>query len=169
MIFKILLPAVAAVERTAAAEAYALGPSKSRSRPGPFAADVHDHWRRAGSQGLEPGRDGRERTHIQQHAALDRMTLCGKVRCRRPLSGVRKASQLSPHDAALNLPADSFSFVARKEVALQAIQTSFDPALVTIKRTTAAHVAERWAEDLVVHAAVDFDACYYRCAFGVSP
>ena len=130
----------------------------------------HLNWR-GSAEVMTPvvGRDGRERTHIRQCTARDLMTSFGKVRCPRPLFGGRKASQLSPHDAALNLPADSFSFVVRKEVALQAAQTSFDTTLATIKRTTAAHVAKRQAEDLVVCAAVDFDAFYHQCAFGVSP
>ena len=130
----------------------------------------HLNWR-GSAEVVAPvvGRDGRERTHVRQCTERNLMTSFGEVQCPRPLFGARNATQLSPHDAALNLPADSFSFVMRKEVALQAAQTSFDTTLATIKRTTAAHVAKRQAEELVVRATVDFGAFYRHCAFGVSP
>lgn len=130
----------------------------------------HLNWRSM-AQVVEPvvGRDGRERTHVRQCTKRNLMTTFGEVQCARPLFGARQASQLAPHDAALNLPADSFSFVVRKEVALQAAQTSFDTTLATMARTTSAHVAKRQAEELVVRATADFEAFYRQCALGVTP
>lgn len=129
----------------------------------------HLNWR-GSAQVTAPvvGRDGRQRTHVRQCTERDLVTYFGEVKCPRPLFGARNARQLSPHDAALNLPADRFSFLVRKEVALQAAQTSFEATLASLGRNSAAHVAKRQAEELVVRATKDFDAFYHHCAFGVS-
>lgn len=130
----------------------------------------HLNWRGCASV-EEPvvGYDNRRRTHVRQCTERGLMTSFGEVDVVRPLFGARSARQLSPHDAALNLPADLYSFPVRKEVALQAAQTSFDNAVAAVERNSAAHVPKRQAEELVVRATADFDAFYRFCSFGVAP
>ncbi|MBM4343066.1 MAG: ISKra4 family transposase [Deltaproteobacteria bacterium] len=130
----------------------------------------HLNWRNCGAVD-EPviGYDGRPRTHVRQGNERDLMTAFGRVEVVRPLFGARNARQLSPHDAALNLPTDLYSFPVRKEVALQVAQTSFDSSIAAVERTSAAHVPKRQAEELVVRATTDFNAFYKYCAFGVAP
>ena len=67
---------------------------------------------------------------------------------------------LAPLDARLNLHDDRFSSGVREQVVQEAVRGSFDAAVAAISATTGASVANRQAEELVLAAAVDFDAFY---------
>lgn len=105
------------------------------------------------------GFDDTERTH---HRAAVRSieSVFGEVKVERDQVGARGHAALVPLDASLNLPDDRFTFGVRERVIEEAISGSFDGAVETIRETTGASVAKRQAEELVVAAAVDFDAFY---------
>lgn len=65
-----------------------------------------------------------------------------------------------PLDKALELPPEMYALTLREEVALDALDVSFDRAVARVDRSTAGHVPKRQAEEEVVRAAADFDAFY---------
>jgi hypothetical protein len=65
-----------------------------------------------------------------------------------------------PLDEALELPPELYALTLREEVALDAVDVSFDRVVARVGRTTSGHVPKRQAEQEVVRAATDFDAFY---------
>jgi hypothetical protein len=63
-------------------------------------------------------------------------------------------------DAELNLPDERYSLEMRRRVAEEAAKSSFDETLESIGKNTGGHVPKRQVEELVMRAAVDFDAFY---------
>ena len=106
------------------------------------------------------GSDGRQRTHEREGEQRAVVTTFGEVRSARTAYEGRKLSALHPTDSELNLSSDRYSLEVRRQLALAAAQTSFETAIETVERTTAAHVAKRQAEELVSKAARDFDDFY---------
>jgi hypothetical protein len=106
------------------------------------------------------GSDGKERTHRRTGTARAVTTIFGEVEAMRAAHEGRGLTALHPTDANLNLPVDQYSLEVRRQVAIAAIRTSFDGAVETVERTTAAHVPKRQAEELVTRAACDFDGFY---------
>ncbi len=65
-----------------------------------------------------------------------------------------------PMDEALSLPPELYALSLREEVALAAVEASFDRSVERVDRATSGHVPKRQAEQEVVRAAVDFDTFY---------
>ena len=105
------------------------------------------------------GADGVDRTH-RRKAAREVETLFGTVVINRDRVGARGSEALVPTDAALNLPADRFTFGVRQRAAVEAVRGSFDAAAEAVGATTGANVVKRQAEALVTAASVDFDNFY---------
>ena len=116
----------------------------------------------------EPQRDvvGFDEVRRTHHRAAVRPieSVFGEVQVKRDQVGARGHSALVPLDAGLNLPDGRFTFGVRERVVEEAISGSYDGAVETIRETTGASVAKRQAEELVVAAAVDFDAFYAASA-----
>ena len=105
------------------------------------------------------GSDHVVRTH-HRSAARPMESIFGTVTVVRDRVGARGASALTPADAVLNMPASRFSFGVLERVAREAIRGSYESAVEAVGATTGAAVAKRQAEELVLAAAVDFDAFY---------
>jgi hypothetical protein len=123
----------------------------------------------AASEAPVVGQDGNERTHQRDGTERGVTTVFGNVQARRTAYEGRGLSALHPTDADLNLPPDRYSLEVRRQVALAATHTSFETALETVERTTAAHVPKRQAEELVSKAACDFDDFYVASRTGLAP
>jgi hypothetical protein len=63
-------------------------------------------------------------------------------------------------DAALNLAPDHYSYGVRRIAAKESARASFDEVVELIRDRSGAAVAKRQVEELVVRAALDFDAFY---------
>jgi hypothetical protein len=105
------------------------------------------------------GRDDVARTH-HRTAARALESLFGEVSIQRDQVTARGHESLVPVDALLNLAEDRFTFGVRERVVEEAIRGSYDDAVEAVRETTGASVAKRQAEELVIAAAVDFDAFY---------
>ena len=105
------------------------------------------------------GADDVERTH---HRAATRPleTVFGEVTVGRDRVGGRGVEALAPLDALLNLHDDRFSSGVREHVVEEEVRGSFDAAVAAISASTGASLAKRQAEEIVLAAAVDFDAFY---------
>ena len=89
------------------------------------------------------------------------MTIFGPVETVRTGYYTAGGTSLCPRDAELNLPPESYSFETQRRNAVEVARGSFDGAVAAMRRTTAANVPKRQAEDLAARAVVDFDD-YYR-------
>jgi hypothetical protein len=67
---------------------------------------------------------------------------------------------LAPQDAALNLPAESYSLGVRRRAAEEAASGSFEHVVEQLRKTTGTPAPKRQVEELVCRAAQDFDAFY---------
>jgi hypothetical protein len=88
------------------------------------------------------------------------ITIVGEVAVSRILYQAAGAEGLSPLDAGLNLPAESFSLGVRRRVAEEVASASFDHAVERMSTTTGAEVAKRQVEQLAQRAAADFASFY---------
>jgi hypothetical protein len=116
---------------------------------------------RAGAERLVKvvGEDGVERRQTRaSHRRL--MSLVGEVTVCRVLYQAAGVDGLSPQDAALNLPAESFSLGVRRRVAEEVAANSFEHAMERIRTTTGAEVAKRQVEELARRAATDIESFY---------
>lgn len=105
------------------------------------------------------GSDGVVRTH-KRLGERGLMTMFGLVVVARLSFGGRGVSGLRPKDAELNVPAKLYSHGVQRLAAESAAKMSFDETVKAIRRDTAAHIPKRQLEEVVAHAAVDFDAFY---------
>lgn len=112
-----------------------------------------------GVEGPVVGADGVMRTDLRE-SERGLMTLFGGVRVERVAHHTPGTTSLRPLDAALNLPEASFSLGVERRAAVEATRGSFDEAVESIVTTTGARISKRQLEDLVVHAATDFEAFY---------
>jgi hypothetical protein len=87
-------------------------------------------------------------------------TLFGDVRINRLGYGTQGVESLHPLDAELNLPCGQYSFGVRRLAAEQAAQVSFDATVQAIAQQTGKTPGKRQVEEMVRHAAIDFDAFY---------
>jgi len=112
----------------------------------------------------EPRRDVTGIDHVlrSHHRAAARPleSLFGDLTVPLDRVGARGVEALAPLAALLNLSGDRFSFGVRERVVQEAIGGSFDGAVAAITTTTGASVSKRQAEQMVLAAAVDFDAFY---------
>lgn len=88
------------------------------------------------------------------------MTLFGRVQMRRLGWKSADAEVRYPLDEQLNLPADMYSYCVRERISDEGRRGSWEQAIRTTDRTTAAHVPKRQAEEITVRAAQDFGAFY---------
>jgi hypothetical protein len=116
---------------------------------------------RGPGQSTQPVRDsdGVERSRVRlQERGLE--TIFGTVSVERAGYGREGSLSLHPLDAELNLPDERYSLELRRRVAEEAAKSSFDETFESIGKTTGGHVPKRQIEELVMRAAVDFDAFY---------
>jgi hypothetical protein len=101
-------------------------------------------------------------TELRQRRQSGRQlrSLVGEVVVHRLLYQAAGMDGLSPQDAALNLPEDSYSLGVRRRVAEEAASGSFAHTVERVAATTGAKVAQRQAEELARRAAVDFETFY---------
>lgn len=105
------------------------------------------------------GADDIPRTHVRPRVR-GLQTVFGHVEIERECFGQRGVDSLSPVDAELNLPDESYSLGLRKRAAFEVAKGSFDDAVLTLKHATGVGVPKRQVEELAVRAADDFDAFY---------
>lgn len=85
----------------------------------------------------------------------------GRMTVRRHgLKLVGEAAARFPLDEKLSLPAELYALSLREDVALAAVEASFDRSVERVDRATSGHVPKRQAEEEVVRAAVDCEAFY---------
>jgi len=105
------------------------------------------------------GADGIDRDQARVHAR-GLSTIFGEVQVRRLGYGADGVESLHPLDAALNLPAEQYSFGLRRRAADEAAKVSFDETVQSLSAQTGTVVGKRQVEQLVQRAAEDFDAFY---------
>ena len=88
------------------------------------------------------------------------VSLVGEVSVSRLLYQASSKGSLSPQDASLNLPSESFSLGVRRRVGEEVASGSFDHVVDRLLTTTGAVVAKRQVEQLAQRAATDFGAFY---------
>lgn len=123
---------------------------------------LQEHLQTRGpGQCVQPVRDadGVERTRVRLHERKLE-SIFGTVATERAGYGQEGSRSLHPLDAELNLPDERYSLELRRRVAEEAAKSSFDETLESIGKNTGAHVPKRQIEELVMRAAVDFDAFY---------
>ncbi len=113
------------------------------------------------------GPDGVERSRVRrQERKLE--SIFGTVSAERAAYGQKGSQSLHPLDAELNLPNKKYSLELSRRVAEEAAKSSFDETYETINKNTGGHVPKRQIEELVMRAAVDFDA-FYQIRQGQAP
>ena len=120
---------------------------------------------------IEPmrGSDGQVRTEVRP-SSRPLGSLFGSVVVHR-LALVRHGvpGGLRPLDAHLNLPEGLYSEGVQREVVWNVAQGSYDAAVENVRRTSAATIAKRQAEDLVVNITRDFKSYYLQEPTQVAP
>ncbi|MHB2023877.1 MAG: ISKra4 family transposase [Mycobacteriales bacterium] len=106
------------------------------------------------------GADGITRSYAEDDHQRPLLTLFGEVRVARLAYRRKRAANLHPADAGLNLPEEIHSHGLRRVAATEAARGSFDEAVAAIERTTAAQVGKRQVQALARAAAVDFEAFF---------
>jgi len=115
----------------------------------------------ATAEGPVVGADQVSRTHAR-HGTRALETIVGTVGVSRAGHGARGHTTLFPVDAALNLPAERYSFGVRRRAAEEATKGSFDEVVSVLGRHSGAAVAKRQVEAVVQRAAQDFDSFYFE-------
>lgn len=105
------------------------------------------------------GADGVARTERRASSRRLRL-LVGSVTVYRSIYQAPGTCGLSPQDAALSLPKDSFSMGVRRRVAEEVCFGSFDRAVERLEATTGAAIAKRQVEQLARASAIDFEGFY---------
>jgi len=106
------------------------------------------------------GADGITRTYAEEDHQRALVTIFGEVKVTRLAYRRKRAPNLHPADARLNLPEEVYSHGLRRRAATEAARGSFDEAVAAINRTTAARVPKRQVEALTQAASVDFEAFF---------
>lgn len=115
------------------------------------------------SYGSVVGADQVERGR-QRRRSVGLASVFGLVTVLRTVYEARGHRSLMPLDAALNLPAESYSFGLRRLVALEGVRGSYDDVVAALERSTGTRVPKRQAEQLMERAAQDFEAFYEPAA-----
>jgi hypothetical protein len=105
------------------------------------------------------GADGIARTHARE-GTRELETVFGTVSVSRDGHGAREHETLFPLDAALNLPAERYSFGVRQRAAEEASKGAFDEVVQVLQKYSGAEIAKRQVEEIVRRAAQDFDSFY---------
>ncbi|GAC1574358.1 MAG: hypothetical protein NVS3B18_07930 [Candidatus Dormibacteria bacterium] len=108
-------------------------------------------------------------THKRLHTR-PLVTLFGEVRVTRLGYGARGQDAIHPLDAELRLPGRLWSYECQRRLIRAVVCGPFDEAIALIAEMTGTTIPKRSAEQLVQHAAVDFDTFYAgRAAEQVAP
>jgi hypothetical protein len=91
-------------------------------------------------------------------------TIVGEVTVERTAYAAAGQDSVHPLDEQLHLPARSFSYPLQERLLRQTVQGPFDEAIDDLQRDTTVRLSKRTAEQLVVEAAVDFQAFYSQQA-----
>jgi hypothetical protein len=120
----------------------------------------HLNQRRLGKV-AEPVRDaeGETRTDTAEHTR-NVESIFGTVELTRTGYPSEGKDSLHPLDAALNLPEEKYSLEVRRRVAVEAARNSVEEGIKSLEATTGAHVPKRQFEELIIRAALDFEAFY---------
>ena len=105
------------------------------------------------------GVDGVERSQVRQGSRKVE-TKFGEVELKRNLYQAPGVQGLAPLDAAMELPAEKYSYEVRRIVAEESARASFDEVVELVQKQSGAQVPKRQVEELAVRAAQDFDAFY---------
>lgn len=107
------------------------------------------------------GSDGFERRRICERS-IRVNTIFGKITLEKAVYGAIGHNGLAPKEAMLNLSKNSYSHLLSKRISLEAAKGSFDEAIVTIKEQTGVTIPKRQAREVIVNAAMDFEAFYMQ-------
>ncbi|MHB1740405.1 MAG: ISKra4 family transposase [Actinomycetes bacterium] len=110
------------------------------------------------------GADGITRRYAEEDHHRPLVTIFGEVVVARLAYRRKRAPNLHPADAGLNLPTEIHSHGLRQVAATEAARGSFGEVVVAIERSTAAAVPKRQVEALTQAAAVDFAAFFDQAA-----
>ncbi len=105
------------------------------------------------------GGDGRLRTQVRE-STRSLVTVLGVVQVPRLQYVQPGRSSLFPGDLTLNLPEEAYSHGLRRMAAIEAAKVSYQETVTSIQAYTAGKVPPRQVQELVLRAAVDFDAFY---------
>ncbi len=105
-------------------------------------------------------RDGVTLAKTRSSTTRRLVSIVGEVVVSRILYQAADAEGVSPLDAGLNVPPESFSLGVRRRVAEEVAAGSFDHAVERLSTTTGAAVAKRQVEELAQRAASDFTTFY---------
>ena len=105
------------------------------------------------------GADGIKRTYKRLRTKKMK-TLFGEIKIKRIGYYSRNTTSVFPLDASLNLPKINVSYNLQKNLVLELIKSSFDEALVTIKRWTGVTITKCQAKSIVLRASQYFDFFY---------
>jgi hypothetical protein len=109
--------------------------------------------------------EGTRLNHVRSSTNRNLVSLFGDVTVKRRSYSQRHQASVFPLDASLNLSQDQYSFGLRKRLVTEAIKSSFDESIESIKTTTGGHVPNRQALMLVDDISQDFCAFYERSRF----
>lgn len=98
-------------------------------------------------------------THRRMHRRFLR-TIVGRIEIARMSYGKLGAASIHPLDAALQLPARTFSYELQKRMVKAAVQGPFQEATERIQEISGVSVPKRSLEEVIQDAAQDFDAFY---------
>src|ERR1035438_5313962 len=104
--------------------------------------------------------DGCLRTRVEHDRERSLTTVFGEVTVARKTYRALDCTNLYPADAALNLPAETYSHGLRKLTALETPRGSFDAARDSILRTTGVRIGNRQLEQLTLRASSDVEEFY---------
>ena len=100
-----------------------------------------------------------ERTHQRIRSKVV-TTVFGDIEIDRIIYSYPECEGLSPKEAMLNLPFNSYSHELAKRIAKEASKGSFQQAIESIKEYTGVEVPKRQAEEIVIQSAKDFRSFY---------
>ena len=116
---------------------------------------------RSPGEAASPVRDAADETRSRAQLHERQLeTIFGTVTVSRTGYGTEGKSSLHPLDGELNLPVEKYSHEVRRRVAIEAAKNAFDEGVKTLETYTGARVPKRQFEELVAHAAQDFDDFY---------
>ena len=124
--------------------------------------DDHLALRAVREQRLEQvvGEEGVARSRVESGHARALETVFGTVTVQRLAYRAPGLGNLSPADAALNLPVERHSHGLRRLAGLEAARGSFDDAVEAIERSTGQRLGKRQVEELATLAAMNFEDFY---------
>jgi hypothetical protein len=104
--------------------------------------------------------DGTIHSRVEPGHTRGLATIFGEVEVTRLAYRALWSTNLYPADAALNLPAEKYSFGLRRLAALEAGRGSFEQTVAAIERVTGLRLGRRQVGELTARAAADIDEFY---------